>query len=338
MLTDKQRKQLEANIQKMLDGGATEEDVKQYAKDFIEYLSKDAKQSDSNVLPTWVPNCLKVGSSNKLIPTKDKNLVAFRGTNYILGFYKNYRVTFRYNNDDTPIKGKWGCKSTENKYIIYLENGFVWNGSKWFSWSNYPCVVELAKQKGIERSSNNSYTIDEITYYINGRKHSKTGKGNFTCNDPEFNSITTDSSNDNQITQPLIPSELNNSEGVKNFQDWLDQNKKDWATGYPSGVLNKRKGYGRFGPRTQKAWELYKNEYLKQSPTDGGDIQQSNVVVAKPEQETRGAEYKQKSAQMKTDSDSLNQPLRQSSNKETIYSNKEPDFKGSPINVMNNEI
>jgi len=63
--------------------------------------------------------------------------------------------------------------------------------------------------------------------------------------------------------EPKIPGELKNSEGVKKFQDWLDQNKQGWATGYPNGVLNKTgRGYGRFGPRTQKAWNQYKNDYL----------------------------------------------------------------------------
>ena len=59
-----------------------------------------------------------------------------------------------------------------------------------------------------------------------------------------------------------IPSELVNSEGVKKFQDWLDANKPGWATGYADGKVNKGRGYGRFGPRTNKAWNSYKNEYI----------------------------------------------------------------------------
>lgn len=212
-----------------------------------------------------------------------------------------------------------------------------------YSWDNYPCVVDLAKKYKIQLSKGDSYIIGKYRYFPNGIRFNTSTKQRekFYCPKSKPSQTTTDSSNTNQITQPPIPSELKDSEGVKKFQDWLDQNKKGWATGYlnPDGVLNKRgRGYGRFGPRTRKAWGLHKNEYLNQPSTDGGDTQQPNVVVAKPEQETRGAEYEQKFAQMKTDSDSLNQPLRQSSNKETIYSNKEPDFKGSPINVMNNEI
>jgi hypothetical protein len=62
---------------------------------------------------------------------------------------------------------------------------------------------------------------------------------------------------------PPIPTELKDINGVKSFQDWLDENKKGWASGYANNVLNKLgKGYGRMGPRTSKAWGLFKDEYL----------------------------------------------------------------------------
>lgn len=76
-------------------------------------------------------------------------------------------------------------------------------------------------------------------------------------------------------TVAVIPTELADAEGVKKFQDWLDTNKKGWATGYPGGVLNKAGGYGKFGPRTQKQWndETVKAEYMKGStpPTTTGE-------------------------------------------------------------------
>jgi hypothetical protein len=67
-----------------------------------------------------------------------------------------------------------------------------------------------------------------------------------------------------------IPSELKDVEGVRKFQDWLDSNHAGWAKGYEGGILNKgisRGGYGKFGPRTIKAWNTptYKNDYLKTS-------------------------------------------------------------------------
>lgn len=68
-------------------------------------------------------------------------------------------------------------------------------------------------------------------------------------------------------TATPIPTELKDIEGVKKFQDWLDTNKANWATGYPNGILNKAGGYGKFGPRTSKAWASYGQEYLKGGTT-----------------------------------------------------------------------
>jgi len=86
---------------------------------------------------------------------------------------------------------------------------------------------------------------------------------------------------------PKIPSELKDIEGVKKFQDWLDKNKAGWATGFPDGKLNKAGGYGRFGPRTTKAWSSYGQEYMKGgsvqpdvTPEVSGEVQNVNVSNA----------------------------------------------------------
>jgi hypothetical protein len=72
-----------------------------------------------------------------------------------------------------------------------------------------------------------------------------------------------------------IPKELENEEGVKRFQDWLDGNAPNWATGYKDGKLNqgtknpgfKSGGYGKFGPRTKAAWDKNKDQYLQSLQT-----------------------------------------------------------------------
>jgi len=67
---------------------------------------------------------------------------------------------------------------------------------------------------------------------------------------------------------PTPPVQLQSVEGVKSFQDWLDTNAKGWATGYKDGIINKGQnggGYGRYGPRTLKAWNTYKDKYLQAS-------------------------------------------------------------------------
>jgi hypothetical protein len=67
--------------------------------------------------------------------------------------------------------------------------------------------------------------------------------------------------------QVSVPNELKNADGIKKFQDWLDMNKSGWATGYTGGVLKGAGGYGKFGPRTRKAWDLHKSEYLSGATT-----------------------------------------------------------------------
>jgi hypothetical protein len=70
--------------------------------------------------------------------------------------------------------------------------------------------------------------------------------------------------NKKQQTTTNVPAELKD---VKVFQDWLDKNKPGWATGYPGNILNKAGGYGKFGPRTIKAWSQHKDEFLKSAGT-----------------------------------------------------------------------
>ena len=76
-----------------------------------------------------------------------------------------------------------------------------------------------------------------------------------------------------------IPPELKD---IKAFQDWLDVNAKGWATGYKEGIINKGQnggGYGKFGPRTQKAWAKYKDQFLK----GGAKTEQPTTQTTEPD-------------------------------------------------------
>ncbi len=69
----------------------------------------------------------------------------------------------------------------------------------------------------------------------------------------------------NKPTTPT-PLQLKDGNGIKTFQDWLDKNVPGWATGYKGGIIDQGKsggGYGKYGPRTQKAWAQYKDKYLQ---------------------------------------------------------------------------
>ena len=63
---------------------------------------------------------------------------------------------------------------------------------------------------------------------------------------------------------------------VQQFQDWLDTNYPTWLNG---GKLNKGKGYGNYGPSTQKAFTQYGSAYQNSSSNSGGgNIQQPETV------------------------------------------------------------
>ena len=138
-------------------------------------------------------------------------------------------------------------------------------------WTKFPCVTGSKNAvKTTLTDGNIAYTINKVVYYANGRKMlaDKT-MANFTCNDAEFKSGGTKQ----PVAKPVAtPPELKD---IKAFQDWLDNNHGDdkegqgkgWATRFPEGKLKQGAGYGKFGPRTQKAWATYKDQYLKDGTT-----------------------------------------------------------------------
>jgi hypothetical protein len=66
------------------------------------------------------------------------------------------------------------------------------------------------------------------------------------------------------VVATTLPTELKD---VKAFQTWLDKNKPGWHDKYNTLGDDPAKGYGKFGPRTSKAWSTYKDEYLKGTNT-----------------------------------------------------------------------
>jgi hypothetical protein len=88
------------------------------------------------------------------------------------------------------------------------------------------------------------------------------------------------------------PVQLKDADGIKSFQDWLDTNTPGWATGYKGGIINKGQnggGYGSYGPRTQKAWNTYKDKYLQNSGPQTLDSKQAPTLST----QTQGAEQAQ---------------------------------------------
>ena len=167
------------------------------------------------------------------------------------------------------------------EYAKKFREKFTKKQSSVYGWDKYPCVVELAKSKGVSLGNSGEYLIGDFKYFASGRKGIlSTGKVvYFTCNDPEFkksSSGSQSSGSQSSGSQPVsggrqstqIPLELKDIKGVKKFQDWLDVNHPGWHRKYGTLNQNLLRGYGKYGPNTTRGWNRYKDEYLKTSNTD----------------------------------------------------------------------
>jgi|LakMenE18May11ns_1017448.scaffolds.fasta_scaffold9826177_3 hypothetical protein len=122
-------------------------------------------------------------------------------------------------------------------------------------------IDEALGETGVENSV-------KAQKYLNATKKILSTEDSST---PTTGGGNTDGTKNPRVNPVKPPPELKD---VKAFQDWLDNNHGDdkegqgegWATGYKDGIINKGqngRGYGNFGPRTQKAWATYKDQYLK---------------------------------------------------------------------------
>lgn len=105
----------------------------------------------------------------------------------------------------------------------------------------------------------------------------------------EFEKKLTKSTTTKPKVKRIVPPELKNLEnGIKKFQDWLDDYLPNWATGYIDGKINKGQnggGYGTYGPRTEKAWktEGIADKFMKFVST--GSNSNAGSSSNKPEEE-----------------------------------------------------
>jgi hypothetical protein len=66
------------------------------------------------------------------------------------------------------------------------------------------------------------------------------------------------------------PAELNTTDKIKAFQDWMDAQGKGWIMDKNTGkwkLLNKGAGYGTYGKNTDAVWKVYGVDYLKSLKT-----------------------------------------------------------------------
>lgn len=150
--------------------------------------------------------------------------------------YKNFFLTEQEKKEILEMHGKHGYKKPLNEDVSERQQNI---NNTWCSTVN-----------GV---------INNPNHYMNGKKFEDYKKSNQVTDD-EWRKAG-QSCPKHKENYASIPTELKDKEGVKLFQDWLDAYKPGWAEGHPGGKLNKRSGYGTYGPRTSKAWNTHKGEY-----------------------------------------------------------------------------
>jgi len=121
-------------------------------------------------------------------------------------------------------------------------------------WTNFPCVASHPGAKKQDNSDGTSLIyIGNTIYYNNGRKMVGDKMLEYTCKDPEFVGVKIKKTQSYQK-----PSDT--PKDIKGFQNWVVNTKKD------TRVLGQYSIDGRWGPRTQTAWNLYKKEYQAANP------------------------------------------------------------------------
>lgn len=122
MLTDEQKKQLDAQIKKMSENGATEDEIKKYADDFKKRYGKN-----TITFSDWA-KCLEPLTGMSKVKDKDVYRRTFVNGDKLF-FSKGGKLQYFYKNG-TKEDGTWECNG-ENGYLAELSNGQKWDGSKW---------------------------------------------------------------------------------------------------------------------------------------------------------------------------------------------------------------
>ena len=145
-------------------------------------------------------------------------------------------------------------KSRDDQFWYYAKDGIIWNFKKDGKFIYSDPKNDPINGKWVVNGTDIKISTDDGDEY-----DSKTDKWKGAANTSNSNNSSTSAA-----STASIPAELKD---VKDFHDWLDKTHPGWHDKYNTLDQNVSKGYGKFGPRTTKAWARYKNDYLKKTPT-----------------------------------------------------------------------
>lgn len=144
-------------------------------------------------------------------------------------------------------------KARDDQFWYYPKGGDIWNFKKNGNFIYQYSSGENTKGKWVVNGTDFKVTTEDGDEY-----DSKTDK--WKNNTSTAATSTGSTSTATTSTSTSLPTGLTD---VKAFQTWLDKNKPGWHDKYNTLGTDPAKGYGKFGPRTTKAWATYKDEYLK---------------------------------------------------------------------------
>ena len=153
--------------------------------------------------------------------------------------------------------GSGKSKVRDDQFWSYASNGNIWNFKKNGKFIYAYSDGDVVNGKWVVNGTDFKITTEDGDEY-----DSKTNK--WKNNTSTAVTSTGSTSTATTSTSTSLPTGLTD---VKAFQTWLDKNKPGWHDKYNTLGTDPAKGYGKFGPRTSKAWATYKDEYLKGTNT-----------------------------------------------------------------------
>lgn len=181
---------------------------------------------------------------------------------------QTYGRTYNYDTSgpkwyDIFVKWNGSAKSKvrDDQFWRYDSDGTIWNFKK-----NGDFIYKYPSDKGVNGKWVVNGTSFKITMDDGDEYDSKANKwkSNTSTGAASSGATSTAVTSTAVTSTSSIPAELKD---VKAFQDWLDKSKPGWHDKYNTLGKDVSKGYGKFGPRTSKAWSTYKDEYLKGTNT-----------------------------------------------------------------------
>ena len=111
-------------------------------------------------------------------------------------------------------------------------------------------------------------------YFLLRKPKDESNTNTDTSDDGDKDKSTDGGGNVGSVSSSVsAPAELNTTDKIKAFQDWMDKEGKGWIEKDGKWVLlNKGAGYGNYGKSTDAVWKVYGKQYLDAVKSGSSDV------------------------------------------------------------------